>query len=505
MGLSQAHDELTMASTVKLEVIQGKMKGRQFAFAEYDRFLFGRMPDCHACLPDDDQISRHHFILEVNPPDACLRDLGSLNGTHVNKVKYGGREKSETPEQGAQRPHPEVALKDGDEIVAGQTVLRMRVEVAPICCECSASIPDSDRDKFAWIGGTLICEMCKEKLQAQAARPKAREPVGCQKCGKDVSKEIGYGRKGDYLCQACQKQAEVDPLQLLGEMLRQAGALPASDMSVRIPGYEVERKLRVGGFGAIYLATRKENREKVAIKVMLSKVAVDKRSREAFLREIEHLKALQHEHIVPLIESGSAGTGFYFIMPFCDAGSVGDLMRVSDGKLAISVAGPIMLQALAGLAFAHKNGYVHRDLKPDNLLLVGTGRQRITKVADFGLAKNFENAGFSGHTVTGSYAGTPSFMPREQVINYRYVKPVSDVWSMGATLYNMLTGHIPRDFPRGSDPIHIILQERLVPVLKRDPGLPRKVAEVIDRSLANDVKERYQDAEQMRAALAKAI
>jgi serine/threonine protein kinase len=76
---------------------------------------------------------------------------------------------------------------------------------------------------------------------------------------------------------------------------------------------------------------------------------------------------------------------------------------------------------------------------------------------------------------------------------------------MGATLYNMLTGHLPRDFPRGSDPIQIILQEKVVPVLKRDATLPRKIAEVIDRSLTNDVKERYQDAEQMRVALIKAI
>lgn len=492
-----------MSGKINFEITEGKMKGRQFAFATHDTFLFGRMPDCQVCLPGDDQVSRHHFILEVNPPDACLRDLGSLNGTHVNKVKHGGRSTNETPEQGAQRRHPEVALKDGDEIMVGQTVLRLRVEIPAVCCECSATIPDAVRDRCAWVGGTFICKSCKSKLEAQARPPKPPEPLRCKQCGKDVSKEVGQGRRGDYLCQVCQKQAEADPLQLLEQMLRQAGALPAADRSVKLPGYEVQKRLRVGGFGAVYLATRKKDRANVAIKVMLSKIAVDNKAREAFLLEIENMKALQHDHIVPVLESGSAGTGFYFVMPFCDGGSVGDLMAAGGGRLSLSDAAPIMLQALDGLAFAHKNGYVHRDLKPDNLLLIGTGTRRVTKVADLGLAKNFQNAGFSGNTVTGSYAGTPSFMPREQVVNYRYVKPVSDVWSMGATLYNMLTGHIPRDFPRGSDPIQIILQERVVPVLRRDASVPRRVAEVIDRCLTNDIKERYQDAEQMRAAFAK--
>jgi serine/threonine-protein kinase len=494
-----------MLCKITIEAVQGPMRGKNFCFEEHDSFLFGRMSDCHAFLPDDNQVSRHHFILEVNPPDACLRDLGSLNGTYINKVKYGGRGTTETPEQGAQHRHPEVALKDGDEIMVGQTVLRLRVEIPIICCECSASIPASDRDRCSWVGGTFICATCKALLECQAQLPKAPKAVCCKRCGKDVSEEVGQGRRGDYLCQVCQNQAAADPLQLLEQMLRQADVLPPGDKSIRVPGYEVDRQLRVGGFGAVYLATRMKDRAKVAIKVMLSKIAVDKRSREAFLREIENMKALQHEHILPVLESGSAGTGFYFVMPFCDGGSVGDLMRASGGKLALSEAGPIMLQALKGLAFAHKSGYVHRDLKPDNLLLVGNGTRRVTKVADFGLTKNFQNAGFSGHTVTGSYAGTPSFMPREQVVNYRYMKPVSDVWSMGATLYNMLTGHIPRDFPRGSDPIQIILQERVIPLLKRDASVPRNVAEVIDRCLSNDIKERYQDAEQMRAALANAL
>jgi eukaryotic-like serine/threonine-protein kinase len=243
----------------------------------------------------------------------------------------------------------------------------------------------------------------------------------------------------------------------------------------------------------------------VAIKVMLSRIAVDERSRHAFLREIDSMKALQHEHIVPLFEHGSTGTAFYFVMEYCDGGSLGDLIRSRSGKVSLSEAEPIMLHALDGLAFAHKQGYVHRDLKPDNVLLVGIGTRRVAKVSDFGLSKNFQIAGFSGHTITGSYGGTPMFMPREQVVNFRYMKPVSDVWGMAATFYFMLTGQSPRQFVQDVDPIQIILQERVVPIRERDPKVPRRLAEVIDRSLSNDVKERYQDALDMRVALSNAF
>ena len=117
-----------MSAKVHLKISEGKDVGKIFAFTEHDTFVFGRMDDCHACIPDDTQVSRHHFILEVNPPAACLRDLGSLNGTHVNVAKFGAREKGETPEQGAKGHYPEVTLKHGDCIKVGRTELEVSIE-----------------------------------------------------------------------------------------------------------------------------------------------------------------------------------------------------------------------------------------------------------------------------------------------------------------------------------------------------------------------------------------
>jgi eukaryotic-like serine/threonine-protein kinase len=138
------------------------------------------MDDCQVCLPEDKYVSRHHFIPEVNPPEARIRNLGSLHGTYINGQKYGGREKHETPEEGAKRQYPQVDLNDGDEIKVGKTIFRVRVEVE-----------------------SPAVQMCR------------------QRCGKDVSVEVGSGSQGDYTCEACRQEIEADSDALLKDLLDQ--------------------------------------------------------------------------------------------------------------------------------------------------------------------------------------------------------------------------------------------------------------------------------------------
>jgi len=208
---------------------------------------------------------------------------------------------------------------------------------------------------------------------------------------------------------------------------------------------------------------------------------------------------------VLLIDSGSIGGAFYAIMDLCEGGGVDQLMMRRRGKLTLSEARPIMLQSLEGLAYVHNKAIVHRDLKPGNILLAGKEGHWTAKIADLGFAKNFQKAGLSGMTMTGSTAGTPQFMPREQVTNFKYVKPVSDVWSMGATFYNMLTGQFPRNFPRGKDRMEIVLRGGTVPIRDRDPAIPKAVAKVIDKALDDTIKNRYQTAGEFRKALEKSL
>jgi len=419
-----------MPGRVCLEVVAGPIQGRQFAFEDHDTFLFGRAPDCHAQLAESDTTaSRHHFLLEVNPPRARLRDLGSLNGTHVNGVKHGGRGLQESPEEAARRPRPEVDLRDGDRIRVGATVFEVTIE--------------------------------GHRSTAPAELP-----------------------------------GDLDPLE---SVLSQRPHTP-----LEIPGYDLGRMIGRGGMGAVYLAKRRGDGATVALKVMLSQTDVDEAAREAFQREIEVTRSVRHPRIVALLDHGSTESTFYFAMEYCAGGSVADLQRKHPGGIPLALSVRIALDSLEGLAFAHERGFVHRDLKPENLLLTDSSGAG-AKVTDFGLAKSFQQAGLSGMTATGAVAGTLYFMPREQLTHFRVLKPVSDVWSMGATLYHMLTGAYPREFRPGEDPLPVILRGGVVPIRARDPRLPEAVAAVIDRSVVDAVAERYQTAGELRQALGRAM
>jgi serine/threonine protein kinase len=307
------------------------------------------------------------------------------------------------------------------------------------------------------------------------------------------------------VCAECRAKAAKDPWRALQGLLEKARVKRNGGPAPEIEGYEIVRQLGIGGYGAVYLARRKKNSQLVAVKVMLARVAVQETSRKAFLHEMGILKSLRHPNIVSLLEHGAIGSAFYFIMEYCDAGDVADLIGRRGGRVGLAEATAIMLQALDGLAYAHAKGIVHRDLKPGNLLLAGNRANRVAKVSDFGLAKNFEQAGLSGMTLTGHFAGTPLFMPREQVLNFKRVKPVSDVWSIAATFYYMLTGAPPRETPKGVDPLAAVLGGVSIPIRDRDHSIPKPLAVVIDRALAVDHKKRFQNATEFRDALAKAV
>ncbi|WP_395715808.1 protein kinase domain-containing protein [Prosthecobacter sp.] len=423
-----------MPASVQLRISEGTAKGKVFDFAAHDTFLLGRHPDCHVHLPDDACVSRHHFILEVCPPEACVRDLGSRNGTYVNGRKVGGRKEGESPEEGARRAYPEITLKHGDRIQVGDTALEVTVKQA-----------------------------------APAAAAPALAPV----------------RSFD----------ELNPQQLADLLLKAAkkGKAPRLD----IPGYEIEKELGRGGFGVVFRARRLSDGVPVAIKVLLPRVAVRPAELEKFLREMTITAQLRHPNIVKLYDQGHSEGIPWFVMEYCEGGSLWDFIMKHGGKVPLEIARPIMFDALAGLAHAHEQGIVHRDLKPQNILL----DRGVARISDFGLAKNFQQAGFSGLSVTGNYAGTPLFMPREQIINFKHLKPASDVWSISATFYFILTGAFPYPFSNKRDPIDVILNEPVVPIEQRDKELPIGLARMINKGLNLDTKQRFDSASEFLAIL----
>jgi hypothetical protein len=451
-----------MANKVTLIIKSGPMAGKTIEFLEHDTLIFGRMNDCHICLPDDKYLSRHHFILETNPPDARIRDLGSLNGTHVNKRKIGGRLPNETPEEGARRDYPQVDLHHNDVIETGSTMFEFTKEVDIL--------------------------------------PKAI--IHCQRCGKDVSAQAGANRHGDFLCLNCINELEQDPKAIIQALFN----LPPKSISqINIPDYEVLQLLGKGGMGEVFQVKNKITGNLAAIKLMLPRVAVSEVAREKFFREIQTISTLHHPNIVEFFSSGASGNIFFIIMEYCNNRNLIDLIQNLGRPLTEKEAIPILLQVSEGLAYAHSRNLVHRDIKPQNILLNKENGSIIAKISDFGLAKNFTQAGFSGMTLTGNYSGSLPFMPREQVTNFKYVKPVSDVWSLAATFYFILTGELPREIRRGQDPLEAILSGKIVPLHDRKIDITRKLALIIDKALATDPRDRYKDATQMRKDLGRLI
>jgi eukaryotic-like serine/threonine-protein kinase len=267
-----------------------------------------------------------------------------------------------------------------------------------------------------------------------------------------------------------------------------------------LPGYECRKLLGQGGVGSVYLAEQHATGRSVAVKVMRLTASASTAKRARCLREIRVMAALRHPQLVEILEAGEVAGYIYFAMELCEGGSVGERVRRAGGLLGVEASVTIILSALEGLSFAHEQGYIHRDLKPENILL-STEEEYGAKIADFGLAKSFVEAGLSGVTASGTSAGTLLFMPKEQLVNFKRVGPSTDVWAMAATLYWLLTGETPREVCEDDNPISAILSQPAIPIRKRAPDVPAPLADVIDLALRDTATARPQNAAALRTLL----
>ena len=244
----------------------------------------------------------------------------------------------------------------------------------------------------------------------------------------------------------------------LRALIRQAAKDFQSQQQIEVEGYELRELLGQGSMGVVYKAIRKLDQFPVAVKVMLAKVAVHETARQRFLREIEIIRRVEPRQHRGLDRQRLGAQRLLFHQRVLQRRQPGGVGLPARGAGSLAVLAPIILQSLKGLAHAHQHGFVHRDIKPANILLHQQQRGWAAKMGDFGLAKQFEQAGFSGMTLTGAIGGTYDYMPREQLTNFKNTLPVSDVWSLGATFYRVLTG-CPRPCPEGRDPMEVVLRD----------------------------------------------
>jgi serine/threonine protein kinase len=234
-------------------------------------------------------------------------------------------------------------------------------------------------------------------------------------------------------------------------------------------------------------------------------------ARKRFLREVELTSVLRHPNIATLYEDGFADGAFFYATEYCAGGSLDRLLEYRGGRLPVDEAVRYTLDVAAGLEYAHGQGVVHRDLSPSNILLAnapwtsGGGSAGFTaKAGDFGLAKAFDQAGLSGLTRTGTTAGKPWYMPRQQVVTLRDVPFAVDVWALAACLYKCLTGAYVRDFGT-LDHWHVILHSAPVPIMQREPSVPGPLALVIDHALRENPAIGFATARECADALRSAF
>ena len=262
--------------------------------------------------------------------------------------------------------------------------------------------------------------------------------------------------------------------------------------------YSLQRELGRGGMGVVYLARDVQLDRDVAIKVLPGHLASRADLRDRFLREARTAAGLSHPHIVPIHRVGELGGFVFFVMSYVPGETLGERLRRS-GPLPPADAMRIMREVAWALAYAHGRGIVHRDVKPDNILLEeGTGRALVT---DFGIA---HGVGANGSdTDPGKIMGTAHFMSPEQAAS-QPLDGRSDIYSLGVVGYLAVSGRLP--FESSNVPALLVRQatEAAPSVVRAAPGLPAALAQAIDRCLQRDVALRFHDGEALASALAPA-
>jgi serine/threonine-protein kinase len=258
--------------------------------------------------------------------------------------------------------------------------------------------------------------------------------------------------------------------------------------------YVIRRKLGSGGMADVYLAEDQELGRRVALKLLNDRHAADDQFVERFRREAQSAAGLNHPNIVSIFDRGQAEGTYYIAMEYLDGRTLKELL-VRNGPTPIPIAIDYARQILGALAFAHRNGIVHRDIKPHNIVVGSDGRLKVT---DFGIARS----GASQMTEAGSIVGTAQYLSPEQARGAP-VDPRSDLYSLGVVLYEMLTGTVPFS---GDTPVEIAmkhLSQVPEPPSKLRPEVPHDLDAVVMRALAKEPDRRYASAEEMDADLAR--
>jgi serine/threonine protein kinase len=474
-----------MNPQVILTITSGSLTDTQHCFDAPGVYPIGRESACHISFPDTEEycnVSRHHCDLQItqlDPPILKIVDYNSTHGTFIDGHK----------------------VTAPTELLANQVLsignISITVETGAVMLASKQTTLTLPSPGFRFGSKSqLLSPFQKIKVKILATLSKFLEiyPADIDEENTTIPREL-----------------EPDPI-------------------LQLPDYQRLALLGQGATSEVYLALHQDSGKRVALKTLQPAIAKQADAVQKFIRETEYTKALDHPHIVKLLDFNYAPEALFYTTEYYEGGSLFGLMKQLGGKVPAVWAKSIILQILDGLEYLHQVevpyiklagggfgkacGLVHRSLKPENILLTTHHGQIVAKISDFALAQALNLTSINIPTLPeGSFAGTPHYMTRAQAVNFNAAQPAVDVWAAAACLYEMLTGCTPRDFDdswasaKGApDPVTVIMEKPAIPIGDRVSYLPTSLMTVIDRALFEepDHKTHYQTAIDFKTELLKA-
>ncbi|MHC4080993.1 MAG: serine/threonine protein kinase [Planctomycetota bacterium] len=301
------------------------------------------------------------------------------------------------------------------------------------------------------------------------------------------------------LCNALLKQgAEEDEPRTLGDLLvenafvttrqieRLKSELEARRSTEQIPGYKIIKKIGSGAMATVFMAKQLSLDRLVAIKVLPKRLSANANFIERFYKEGKAAAQLNHPNIVSAYDVGKAGDHHYFVMEYVDGKTVYD--RITKGRrLEEDEAIKIAIQVAEALRHAHERGFIHRDIKPKNIMISREGK---AKLADLGLARALSDKA-AAEAEAGRAYGTPYYISPEQIRGEVKIGPAADIYGLGATIYHMVTGRVPYEGKNPSAVMHKHLKAHLVPPDHVNPKISAGCAQIIEMMMAKKQSDRY--------------
>jgi serine/threonine protein kinase len=278
----------------------------------------------------------------------------------------------------------------------------------------------------------------------------------------------------------------------------QLGPLAARLADTLTGSYVIEGEIGRGGMGVVYSARDLKLKRRVAIKLLPPELAFRQEIKKRFIREAQTAARLSHPHIVPIHTVGEDNDLVYFVMGYVDGESLAQRLR-RRGRLPVEESRRIMKETADALGLAHATGIIHRDVKPDNILLEGTRRR--VMVTDFGIAKALSEAGAGTLTGTGVALGTPTYMSPEQAAGESDIDARSDIYSLGVVAFEMLSGKPPFKAPTVPGVLMKQITEPPPDLVRLRSEIPEELAATVMRCLEKDPEARWPTADALRRAL----